>query len=168
MRDKDFKAVMPFLSLRDCYKLIEVAQRVGFESAQGDSYPGRECRITAIDEQLDTNLMEHFSLRFTKKVQPFIQKRYGIWLTQYYSPFIVQYTMDTQQGMDAHSDESDISMSVVLNTDFEGGGLKFEGEDTPIQQAPGWALFFPGDKEHEAVPITEGERYTLTWWLNKK
>ena len=64
-----------------------------------------------------------------------------------------------------------ISMSLILNDDFEGGEFEFccydkgECEITPIELKRGDMMFFPSGMEHRVTPVTKGVRYSLVSWF---
>ena len=64
-----------------------------------------------------------------------------------------------------------ISMSLILNDDFEGGEFEFccydrgECKITPIELKRGDMMFFPSGMEHRVTPVTKGVRYSLVSWF---
>ena len=64
-----------------------------------------------------------------------------------------------------------ISLTLVLNDDFEGGDLEFASyskekcEITPIKAKVGDMIFFTSGMEHRITPITKGVRYSLVVWF---
>ena len=64
-----------------------------------------------------------------------------------------------------------ISLTLVLNDDFEGGDLEFATyseencEITPIKAKAGDMIFFTSGTEHRVTPITKGTRYSLVTWF---
>ena len=64
-----------------------------------------------------------------------------------------------------------ISMSLILNDDFEGGEFEFccygRGESviTPIELKKGDMMFFTSGMEHRVRPVTKGVRYSLVSWF---
>tara|TARA_Y100000816_G_scaffold285585_1_gene265427 strand:- start:619 stop:1281 length:663 start_codon:yes stop_codon:yes gene_type:complete len=64
-----------------------------------------------------------------------------------------------------------ISMSLVLNNEYEGGQLKFrmlnnssEIEDTEIKTDRGDVVIFPSFIDHKVAPVTKGTRYSIVAW----
>ena len=74
---------------------------------------------------------------------------------------------------DSHLDGNvrKISMSLILNDDFEGGALEFasyyDGECNviSIDAKAGDMIFFTSAMEHRVAPITKGVRYSLVSWF---
>ena len=64
-----------------------------------------------------------------------------------------------------------LSMSVILNDDFEGGNFEFASYNkekciiTPIKAKRGDVIVFPSAMEHRVTPITKGMRYSLVVWF---
>jgi len=65
-----------------------------------------------------------------------------------------------------------LSMTVLLNEDYEGGELQFcsygnEGSNisTPAFDKAGSIVVFPSFMEHRVSPVTKGTRYSLVVWF---
>ena len=64
-----------------------------------------------------------------------------------------------------------VSLTLLLNDDFEGGDLEFATyseetcEITPIKAKAGDMIFFTSGTEHRVTPITKGTRYSLVVWF---
>ena len=63
-----------------------------------------------------------------------------------------------------HNKTRKISMSLILNDDFEGGDLEIFGVPTPKLET-GSMIFFPSFIAHEVTPVTKGTRYSLVMWF---
>lgn len=59
-----------------------------------------------------------------------------------------------------------ISMSVVLNNDFEGGEFEYMVSKDPvsIKLGKGDIIIFPSYLLHRVKPVTKGTRYSLVGW----
>ena len=59
-----------------------------------------------------------------------------------------------------------ISISILLNEDYEGGDLCFftEGE-TQVSPDMGTAVAFPSYLPHRVMPVTKGVRWSLVCWI---
>ena len=70
-----------------------------------------------------------------------------------------------------HGHVRKISMSIILNDNFEGGAFEFASynkekcEITPIEAKAGDIIFFPSGMEHRVAPVTKGVRYSLVNWF---
>ena len=66
-----------------------------------------------------------------------------------------------------------LSMSIILNDDFEGGEFQFaeyKNKECTITTVPeksslGTIIVFPSGMEHRVAPITKGLRYSLVAWF---
>ena len=57
-----------------------------------------------------------------------------------------------------------LSMSIILNDDFEGGDFEIHGEDIP-ELPKGSVIVFPSFMRHRVAPVTAGIRYSLVTWF---
>ena len=70
-----------------------------------------------------------------------------------------------------HGNVRKLSMTLVLNDNFEGGALEFASyskekcEITPIKPKEGDMIFFTSGMEHRIAPVTKGVRYSLVNWF---
>ena len=65
-----------------------------------------------------------------------------------------------------------LSMTVLLNDDYEGGEFQFANYSeekcnihTPAPNKTGTVIVFPSDTEHRVTPVTKGIRYSLVAWF---
>lgn len=65
---------------------------------------------------------------------------------------------------------TDLSVSVWLNDDYEGGELcVYEGDMASIWKGePGDAIFYPSTLFHEINPVTKGERHAAFFWIESR
>ena len=72
-----------------------------------------------------------------------------------------------------HNKTRKLSMSILLNDDYEGGGFKFVDDiDNPIgiggNGTKGTVIVFPSYHSHSVKKVTKGIRYSLVvWFLGK-
>lgn len=63
-----------------------------------------------------------------------------------------------------------LSMSLLLNDDFEGGELEIANpmqmESFTVELKAGTVAIFPAWVKHRVKPITKGTRYSLVAWMN--
>ena len=70
-----------------------------------------------------------------------------------------------------HGHVRKLSMSIILNNNFEGGAFEFasyaKGECvvTPIEGGVGTVIMFPSWMEHRVAPVIKGIRYSLVTWF---
>ena len=63
-----------------------------------------------------------------------------------------------------HGNTRKLSMSIILNDDFEGGDFEIYGEDTP-ELPKGSVIVFPSFIQHRVASVTKGTRYSLITWF---
>lgn len=63
-----------------------------------------------------------------------------------------------------HGKTRKLSMSIILNDDFEGGEFEFFGKEK-VNSKRGTVIVFPSYKLHRVKPVTEGTRYSLVTWF---
>lgn len=58
-----------------------------------------------------------------------------------------------------------LSMTIVLNDDYEGGEFNFFDCENLIKEKTGTIIVFPSYAVHKVNPITKGTRYSLVVWF---
>jgi len=82
--------------------------------------------------------------------------------------FIVKYEATAQHSLGMHSDNSHLTVNILLSdpsNDFSGGGTRFE-DNMAIFLNQGDLLIHDGSERHEGLPITQGTRYLIVFFLN--
>ena len=81
-------------------------------------------------------------------------------------------TYDLPDNEFLHGHVRKLSMTVLLNDNYEGGEFQFatysEEEceiHTPEFNKTGMIIVFPSDMEHRIAPVTKGIRYSLVTWF---
>ena len=71
-----------------------------------------------------------------------------------------------------HGNVRKLSMTILLNDNYEGGEFQFATYDkekceidTPEFNKIGSIVVFPSDMEHRVAPVTKGIRYSLVVWF---
>jgi|TARA_R100000482_G_C5070489_1_gene121311 PKHD-type hydroxylase len=98
----------------------------------------------------------------------------GIQVTKYETGQYYEWHVDAADSRDPCEDldapPRKLSMSMVLDTEFEGGNLEiFSPPDHQIQTysiPPGTVAIFPSWVSHRVTPVTSGTRYSLVAWMN--
>mmetsp|Transcript_27378 Transcript_27378/g.76480 ORF Transcript_27378/g.76480 Transcript_27378/m.76480 type:complete len:476 (+) Transcript_27378:86-1513(+) len=87
--------------------------------------------------------------------------------------FIVQYAEDEDQGLDMHTDDSEVTFNVCLGKDFTGARLNFCGgfgrpdhrqHSKSYAHEIGRCVVHLGTRRHGAADILSGERFNLIMW----
>ncbi len=121
----------------------------------------RDCTI------FDDSLIKACKLRIKKRLMPEIQKVFQFPATQMERFIIACYDANDHGFFSAHRDNTTIAtthrkfaISLFLNSDFEGGQLKFPEYGQELYSAPaGGAVVFSCSLLHEATVVTKGCRY---------
>ena len=58
-----------------------------------------------------------------------------------------------------------MSMSIILNDDYEGGEFEFFGDKDKPKNGIGTVIVFPSYFVHRVNPVTKGIRYSLVAWF---
>ena len=67
-----------------------------------------------------------------------------------------------------HGNTRKLSMTIVLNSDFEGGEFEIYGlnDETKVPRLEkGSIIVFPSFMDHRVTPVTKGTRYSLVAWF---
>ena len=78
---------------------------------------------------------------------------------------------DNPKNAFLHGHVRKLSMSVMLNDNFDGGAFEFASYSkekctvTPIEAEAGSVIVFPSSMEHRVAPITKGIRYSVVCWF---
>jgi hypothetical protein len=108
-----------------------------------------------------------------RRLSPLIERIYGITpgAIRADDMFVVRY--DSQQtGLVRHTDFGDISINILLSSDFEGGGTRFWNRLTKKSFATvqptqvGQVLTHSSQLRHEGLPVSSGIRYILVGFLS--
>jgi len=87
--------------------------------------------------------------------------------------FVVSYRVGEDLGLDMHSDDSDVTLNVLLGDDFTGGTLTFCGDlgmpdhrqvSGTYEHVRGHGLLSLGRRRHGAADIKSGHRLSLIMW----
>ena len=65
-----------------------------------------------------------------------------------------------------HGNTRKLSMSIILNSNFEGGDFEMRDLDNRVPRLEeGSIIVFPSFIEHRVAPVTKGIRYSLVAWF---
>jgi PKHD-type hydroxylase len=74
-------------------------------------------------------------------------------------------TYDTPENNWTNNKTRKLSMSILLNEDYEGGDFRFYGDKEDTIKGKGSILVFPSYMQHCVEKITKGNRYSLVVWF---
>lgn len=76
--------------------------------------------------------------------------------------FVVRYRAEDQQHLSIHHDYAEYTLTVGLNSDFEGGGTWFPRQQVLANPKQGYCSLFPSvTHPHGGRPTTKGVRYII-------
>jgi hypothetical protein len=164
------------LSNRDEWSETEeqvMEEPAGWTKLRHKHYPTNDLNLvtdpfTAEDQKWMRHLLD-------ARLAPLLARLYGIppRSIQADDLFVVRYDAETVRSKLAkHTDGGDISFTIFLNNDFEGGGTQFWNRHTKVPFAHlqsghvGHLSTFPALLQHEGYPTTSGRRMILVGFLN--
>lgn len=181
--------VAPLLSNDECQHLIqsshEAAQRnlkqfpdndefkqspKGWRKERHGSYPTTDLNL--VTDPFTKEDRKYLGTRLHARLSPLISRLYGVPPTSIRANdmFVVRYDAhEGQQALSAHTDEAHVSVNILLNDDFDGGGTRFHnrwtGEHLDVFPPKGSVLLSNAVIRHEGLPTTRGTRYILVGFL---
>ena len=163
------------LSDHDMEYILSLAKNQWIEGDifKGDKEGTRKSDIVWTTDQLVYDLIWPFMVEANNSFTKFdIDRAESLQITRYREDEYYGYHIDGS-GVSYydmpdkefyHNKTRKLSMSLILNDDFEGGDLQFF-DDEPIQSKKGKMIFFPSYLTHQVTPVTKGVRYSLVTWF---
>jgi 2OG-Fe(II) oxygenase superfamily len=157
--------VTSFWTPRFCTAIIRAAQEVGaFEPQPDDPVPGHEVSLAAISPRLFEHVQSDIGVRLWPQLQepwPYIDY-HGL-----RDVFVIRYALGEQETLRIHHDVAQVSGSIKLNDDYEGGELAFPLQGVTNENiSVGNVLVWPSlvTHPHETRQLRSGVKYALTIW----
>ena len=92
-----------------------------------------------------------------------IQRLEQVQMSQYGIGGHYNWHMDSK--VPVNNEQRKLSISILLNDDFEGGGLEIESnKDENVLKYQGDIVVFPSFLQHRVLPVTDGTRYAAVSW----
>jgi len=159
----------PILSKEYCNWLIAEAEALDeWSVSKKDDYAGWEINLNRLHHGFVDNYHREVVILQNIATRVF-HGLYGWEPDGVEKCFLVKYQSTTIAEMHQHHDESSlVSVSINLNTEFEGGDLTFiRTPEDRVSPKKGWGAIFAGNPTmmHQAHPITAGVRYVLVYWI---
>jgi hypothetical protein len=156
---------MPFWTPEFCSVIIRAAEATGaFDSDPSDPVPGHEVSLAVISPRLFEAVEQDIGMR----MWPQIRKWWP--LVDYHGlrdVFVIKYAMGQQEELRMHHDVAQVSASIKLNDDYEGGVLEFPRQSFDNSAIPvGSLIVWPSlvTHPHASTPLVSGVKYSLTIW----
>lgn len=156
---------MPFWTPEFCEVVIRAAEATGaFDSDPSDPVPGHEVSLAVISPRLFEAVEQDIGIR----MWPQIKKWWP--LVDYYGlrdVFVIKYAMGQQEHLRMHHDVAQVSASIKLNDNYEGGVLEFprqsfDNSNVPVGSLIAWPSLVT--HPHASTPLQSGVKYSLTIW----
>jgi hypothetical protein len=156
---------MPFWTPEFCASIIRAAEAVGaFEPQPDDPVPGHEVSLAVISPRLFEAVQNDIGGRVwpqLRTVWPYIDY-HGL-----RDVFVIRYALGEQESLRIHHDVAQVSGSVKLNDDYEGGELEFPlqgftNETLPVGELVAWPSLVT--HPHQTNQLRRGVKYALTIW----
>jgi hypothetical protein len=157
---------VPFWTPEFARLVIRAAEAVdAWGSDDVDPVPGHEVSLATISPRLFAHVEDHVAA----VVVPAMRQHWP--LLEYHGlrdAFVIRYEAGEQEGLRLHHDVAQVSGSVRLSDDHEGGTLVFPRQGVSNEAIPvGRLLLWPSlvTHPHAAAPVTRGVKYGLTLWF---
>jgi 2OG-Fe(II) oxygenase superfamily len=156
---------MPFWTPEFCASIIRAAEAVGaFEPQPDDPVPGHEVSLAVISPRLFEAVQNDIGGRVwpqLRTVWPYIDY-HGL-----RDVFVIRYALGEQESLRIHHDVAQVSGSVKLNDDYEGGELEFPlqgftNETLAVGELVAWPSLVT--HPHQTNQLRRGVKYALTIW----
>ena len=120
---------------------------------------------TVYRQELDKEIfcaVGHCLEEYTKLYVSLAEQDVGYTLLRYEKGQYIAPHLDTSNDLGRI-----LSLSILLNNDFDGGRFMFWGGDLTIPKEKGSVLMFPSNLmyPHEVTPIDRGTRYSIVTWI---
>ena len=163
-----------------CEAIIENSKNLNFEKAftlddenkKNLKNEPRRCYTDWLDKKFNNNIYEAVGkmLKLYSKDHPF----FGTGLTTEDTGYQHLIYIGTQQGeYKEHTDHFDfhprvLSISFLLNDDYEGGNFSFFNKEYILEKKVGSAIVFPSNFcfPHAILPVTQGNRHAVITWIH--
>lgn len=143
----------------------------GWQKKRHGGYPTTDLNLVA--DPFTTEDRKWLADKFDARLAPMLSRVYGIPPASIRANdmFVVRYDAVGRASLDIHTDSSDVTINVLLNDEFEGGGTRYwdrsNGEPfahvTP--RRPGTVATNSARINHEGMRISNGTRYLLVGFL---
>ena len=148
-----------------CAAIIRAAEAVGaFEPQPDDPVPGHEVSLAVISPRLFEAVQADIGERLWPQLRqawPYIDY-HGL-----RDVFVIRYALGEQESLRIHHDVAQVSASIKLNDDYEGGALEFPIQGVTNEGVPvGSVLAWPSlvTHPHQTAQLQSGIKYALTIW----
>ena len=161
----------PFVTDVFCKEIIEICEkygkwsgatnedsRIGYENVPSNDIHFTEIKLNTIWEDI-----------IKTYIAPVVSYHWGSYKTDNINiAFLVKYEEDKFYKLGPHHDSSSYTVNISLNSEYQGGEVKFIKKNKSIKNKKGYALIHPGriTHYHEGLPVTKGKKYVCVSFVN--
>jgi hypothetical protein len=157
---------LPFWTPEFCGTVIRAAEALdAWDSDELDPVPGQEVSLAVLCPRLFAHVEDHLASSIVPQLR-------AHWPTLEFhglrDAFVIRYTPSETMGLRLHHDVAQVSGSVRLNDNYEGGVLVFPRQGVGNEGLPvGRLLAWPSlvTHPHAGEPVRRGVKYGLTIWF---
>jgi hypothetical protein len=154
--------VYPVFTKEFCEKIIEEAEYHNkWTVDRHDSYPTTDFLLKEIGlEDMYMRTLKEYGFEIAKWKWGLTGKMWDEKMTA--ETFLARYNPNAQGHLDSHIDNSNYSITLALNDDFEGGGTFYHRQKTLVKAPTGYQCLFPmPTHKHSGRWIDNGNRYII-------
>ena len=158
--------VVPAASCADAIAIAEAhaSHGGGWTTARHFAVPTTDVPVREVPA-----LLEWFNDALRSSIFPALGALYGLdpARLRVIDAFLVKYSAAAQRSLPLHSDQSQISITLPLNSsaDYDGGGTYFHDLRRAVNRDAGGLVAFPGFLPHAGHAITRGTRFVVVAFL---
>jgi hypothetical protein len=157
---------VPFWDGSTCALVIEAAEAAcAWASDPADPVPGNEVPLATVSERLFLRVEQQVETAVVPALR-------SVWpefaWNGLHDAFVIKYEAGGDATLPLHHDVAQISASLRLNDDYDGGALEFPRQEwdnsaTPVGELVAWPSLVT--HPHRAQPVRTGVKYGLTLWF---
>lgn len=156
---------VPLFTECECAAAIRAAEEHasrsgGWTTARHHAVPTTDVPVHDVPD-----LLIWFNEAMACRLGPLLACYFGAARVRVHDAFLVKYTAGAQAHLPLHVDESQLSLTIVLNDAFSGGGTFFADLGRALSPRIGHVVAFDGEALHGGEPIVRGTRYIIAAFL---
>lgn len=158
----------PLFSAVECERAVAAAEAHAAKSGGWTTSRHRAVPTTDVPVHEVPELLRWFNHAMAGRIAPLLAAQFRVAAAdiRVHDAFLVRYSASGGQAhLPLHTDESVLSLTVVLNDEFEGGGTFFADLRRSLSPPVGHLVAFHGRALHGGEPIVSGVRYIVAAFL---
>lgn len=161
--------VHSFASAAECNFVIQEAEKYGADNGWTHL---RHTHFATYDLPVSqiSSLTQWAHEITANRIWKLFEEKYGVATADLslHDLFVIKYSMEGQKSLELHTDGSQLTFILQLNspTDFGAGGTYFELSNLTVRLEQGDILLHPSKLRHGSLPITAGVRYVAVGFVD--